>query len=220
MTVSMLDRRLYEVPDAARLLRIPSSTLRYWLEGDGMRPPVLREERRGDASVSWGEFVEAGLLRSYRLKDVSLQHLRQVIVRLREEFGTPYPLATYTPFISSNHRLVLTAQEEAGLPAADGLVWEIVSGQTVLRDSVALYLDTVEFDDHQEAERVRPAGSDSPVVIDPRRSFGDGTISGVRTEIIREQVEAGEDLRQIAEDFSLTLDDVRAALSWEWRTAA
>jgi hypothetical protein len=110
--------------------------LRYWLEGDAERPPVLRQEPRGDNTVSWGEFVEAGLLRTYRMKDVSLQHLRSVIERLRDDFGTPYPLATYTPFITANRKLVLTAQEAAGMPAEDGLVWEIASGQTVLRDSV------------------------------------------------------------------------------------
>jgi hypothetical protein len=39
------------------------------------------------------EFVEAGLLRSYRHDhDVPLKELRDFIDRLREEFQVPYPL--------------------------------------------------------------------------------------------------------------------------------
>lgn len=98
-SVEILTRRLYHVADAARLLRMPPSTLRYWIEGDQKRPPVLRDEASGDPTLTWGEFVEAGLLREYRIRDVSLQHLRVVIDILRDKFGVPYPLAHFRPFV-------------------------------------------------------------------------------------------------------------------------
>jgi hypothetical protein len=41
-----------------------------------------------------GEFVEAGYLREYRDKQVSLQHLRPVIGFMRERLGVQDPLAT------------------------------------------------------------------------------------------------------------------------------
>lgn len=220
MAIATLERRLYEIRDAAHILGLPPSTVRYWLEGDAERDPVLRVQPRGDSTVSWGEFVEAGLLRAYRAKRVSLQHLRLVIERLRSEFDTPYPLATLKPFIGANRRLVLDAQHAAGLADEDGLVWEIASGQTVLRDSIADYLQTVDFDEHEQAQRVFPAGRQSPVVIDPNRSFGDTTIQGIRTEILREQVEAGEAIDQVGEDFDLSPAQVKAALAWEWQRAA
>lgn len=220
MATAILERRLYEIRDAAHILGLAPSTMRYWLEGDAEHDPVLREQPRGDSTVSWGEFVEAGLLRAYRARRVSLQHLRLVIDRLRSEFDTPYPLATYKPFIAANRRLVLDAQHAAGLADEDGLVWEIASGQTVIRDSIANYLQTVEFDEHEHARRVFPAGRRSPVVIDPDRSFGDTTIQGIRTEILREQVEGGEAIDQVGEDFGLTPAQVKAALAWEWQRAA
>lgn len=220
LSVHVLDRRLYEIRDAAALLRIPSSTLRYWLEGDGERPPVLRQEPRGDASVSWGEFVEAGLLRSYRDERVSLQHLRHVIELLRQEFDTPYPLASQKPFIGPNRRLVLEIQRKAEMPDEDGLVYEIATGQTILRDAVAGFLRTVEFDAHEQAARIRPLGAKSPVVLDPEYSFGDSTVGGIRTEVLREQVDAGEPIEQVAADYDLELPTVKAALAWEWQSAA
>lgn len=220
MATTTLERRLYEIRDAAAMLALPPSTMRYWLEGDAEHDPVLREQPRGDSTVSWGEFVEAGLLRAYRAKRVSLQHLRLVIERLRAEFDTPYPLATTKPFIAANRRLVLDAQQAAGLAEEDGLVWEVTSGQTMLRDSIKDYLETVDFDEDEHALRMYPAGRQSPVVIDPNRSFGDTTIHGVRTEVLREQVEAGEAIEQVSEDFDLSPAQVKAALAWEWQQAA
>ncbi|MGH8910680.1 MAG: DUF433 domain-containing protein, partial [Egibacteraceae bacterium] len=78
MSVAVLERELYTVGEAARLLRMPVSTLKWWLEGrpsEG-RPPVLRPEPTGSNAVTWGEYVEAGYLREYRRRQVPLQHLR------------------------------------------------------------------------------------------------------------------------------------------------
>ncbi len=56
--------------------------------------PVIREERSGSDTVNWGEFVEAGYLREYRAKQVSLPYLRPVIAILREELGVVSVAAT------------------------------------------------------------------------------------------------------------------------------
>lgn len=219
--VELLARPLYHVKDAARLLQMPASTLRYWVEGDHERPPVLREQATGDATLAWGEFVEAGLLRQYRIREVSLQHLRVVIAILRDEFGVPYPLAHFKPFVGPNRRLVLAAQQEAGLPTEDAIVWQIEDGQLVLRDQVALYLDRVDFDeDDGAALRIYPVGKRTPILIDPKRSSGSPTIRGVRTDALVELVEAGEPIEQVAEDFDLDPKELRAALAYEWQTAA
>ncbi|MDP8928379.1 MAG: DUF433 domain-containing protein [Actinomycetota bacterium] len=221
MSVEILSTPLYHVVDAARLLQMPPSTLRYWVEGDRERPPVLRDESTGDSTLTWGEFVEAGLLHEYRIRDVSLQHLRVVISILRDEFGVPYPLAHFRPFVAANRRLVLTAQQRAGLPTEDAIVWQIEDGQLVLRDRVALYLERVDFEEADgPALRIYPWGKDTPILIDPKRSSGSPTIRGVRTEALAELVEAGEPIDQVVEDFGLDPQELRAALAYEWQTAA
>jgi hypothetical protein len=90
---------MYTEVAAARLLRVAPSTLHWWLEGRPPRyRPVIRVEPTGSRNVTWAEFVEAGLLRSYRREhDVPLKELREFIDRLREEFQVPYPLATGAP---------------------------------------------------------------------------------------------------------------------------
>ncbi len=65
MSISVLDRELYDINLAASVLHMPPSTLQWWLEG-GMRnhtryPPVIREEPTGSKTVTWGELVEGAL---------------------------------------------------------------------------------------------------------------------------------------------------------------
>ena len=80
MSVTILDREMYTEAAAARLLRIAPSTLHWWLEGRAPRyRPVIRVEPTGSRNVTWAEFVEAGLLRSYRREhDVPLKELRDL----------------------------------------------------------------------------------------------------------------------------------------------
>ena len=103
MSVTILEREMYTEAAAARLLRVAPSTLHWWLEGRPPRyRPVIRVEPTGSRNVTWAEFVEAGLLRSYRREhDVPLKELRDFIDRLREEFQVPYPLADRRPYVGS-----------------------------------------------------------------------------------------------------------------------
>lgn len=224
-SVELLDRRVMTAPEAARQLGIPATTLIRWLEGEqrggAWYPPVLREERTGDADVTWGEMVEARYLRAYRAKSVPLQRLRPFIADMRQKFGVPYPLAHFKPF-ASGQRLLLEVQDEQHLPEALRMIYEVSTGQLILDPRVVGFLERVDFAESgaQEAIRIRPAGKDSPVVIDPMISSGASTVHGTRTEILAEQASAGVPVDEIAEDFGLPLELVKAALSYEWSAEA
>jgi hypothetical protein len=107
-SVELLDREVYSSGEAARLLGVPTSTLRRWLHGHERAgqfyPPVLRPQATGSDIVTWGEFVEAGYLREYRRLRVSLQSLRPFILALRESLGVPYPLAHARPWVHDRQR--------------------------------------------------------------------------------------------------------------------
>ena len=80
--VKTLNRPVYSLADAAEILRMSPGTLAWWLDGGerGRRvyPPVIRVEPTGERSLTWGEFVEAGLLRQYRRElGVRLQRPKQ-----------------------------------------------------------------------------------------------------------------------------------------------
>jgi uncharacterized protein (DUF433 family) len=49
----------------------------------------------------------------------------------------------------------------------------------------------------------------------PDLRFGRPAVKGISTDIIWEHDQAGEDLHEIANDFDLSVEDVRWALSYE-----
>jgi uncharacterized protein (DUF433 family) len=215
---TVLDREMYTEAGAARLLRVALATLHYWLEGGTRRnktyKPVIREEASGSRTVTWAEFVEAGLLRQYRRQhNVPMLELRSFIDRLRERMGVPYPLAHYMPYVG-DRRLIFEAQSEAKLGAEVALVAE-VSGQYILTSPSQEFFERVTWDG-DIAARWRPdANTDSPVIIDPDIRSGRPSVGGISTEILWEQANAGQDARDLVDTYGLTLAEVRWALAYE-----
>jgi len=91
-SVTILERPVYGLAQAASLLGLRSARVRAWLDGYERKgvsyQPVIREEPTGDDLVTWGEFVELGYLREYR-EEVALQRIRPVIASLRKAYSTP-----------------------------------------------------------------------------------------------------------------------------------
>jgi uncharacterized protein (DUF433 family) len=216
----LLERQLYTVGEAARLLMLPSSTLRRWLEGFTLLgrsyDPVIRPAPTGSDIVTWAEFVEAGFLREYRAKRVSLQYLRPVIDEMRKQFKVPYPLAHFKPLVdTSSRQLVLGIQQATHLEEELALLVRLPSGQLQWAAAVQAFIDKVEFDAEGIAERMHPLGKASPVVIDPDVTFGVPQVKGIRTEIIAETYAEAGSWERVADDWHLSVEDVQAALQWE-----
>ena len=218
MEIAVVDRELYGISDPALILRMPASTLRWWLEGKAEHQPVIRPTRTGSGYISWGEFVEAGFLREYRLRGVPFQRLRHFVETLRMESGVPHPLAHAKPLVLGRG-LVLEAQAAAQLD--DPVIYEAQSGQFLFAHAVEQYIERIDVAPKGEpwAERIHPAGRASPVVIDPEYAFGAPSVRGIRTEALVELLDAGEPSEEIASDYGLTPEDVKAAAAYEWSVA-
>jgi len=205
-TLSVLEREMFSEAEAARLLRVPQSTLHYWLDGGEYRrktyKPVIRLQPRGDRSVTWAEFVEAGLLREYRRTHrVPMAELRTFIDLLREELGVPYPLAHRKPFVSEGRQLVLQAQDDSGL--------------LILTPPAEAFVERVTWEGDLAAGWRPHDDPDSPVRMEPDVRFGLPSVKGVRTEVLWEHIDAGEGIEDVAEAFDLAVRDVRWALAYE-----
>ena len=219
--VDVLERELYSETVAARLLRVPARTLHYWLEGEGGQngphDPVIRTERKGrGSSVTWAEFIEAGLLREYRAKKVPMSKIREFIVTLRTEFDVPYPLADRRPWIDTGkgRGLVYEAQVSSGLTAEFALV-AMAGNQFVLTPASQSFYDRVDWDGNSPAA-YRPSDDPvSPVRCLPNRRFGKPSVRGISTSVVQEQHEAGLDDDEIAAMFDISEDEVFYALAYE-----
>lgn len=220
-----LERPVYGMSQAARLLGVRTDALRRWVDGyeraGTTYAPVIREERSGSDTVTWGEFVEAGYLREYRAKQVSLQYLRPVIAILREELGVRYPLATLKPY-TSGRSLALRVRKQVGLDPSLNIVVLGRDGSLQLTDTAEAFLEKVDFDDGtRDARRLYPLGRSVPVVLDPDHGFGEPTLTaGARTEAIAELVAAGEPRERVAAVYDITVNDVDAAVRYENHRAA
>lgn len=215
--LSLLDREMFAEAEAARLLRLPQGTLHYWLEGGTQRGkayrPIIRVEPTGSRTVTWAEFVEAGLLRGYRNHRVPMAELRAFIGQLRDDYGVPYPLAHQQPFVSGR-QLVLEAQEATHLGAEFCLV-AFANNQLILTAPSQEFVERIHWDG-DIAVRWRPHDDPrSPVVMTPDVRFGKPAVGGVSTDVIWEHDQAGEDVAAIAEAFDLSQDDVRWSLAYE-----
>lgn len=217
--VTTLHRAVYSEADAGEILRVPPSTLHWWLEGgkrrDRVYPPVIRPEPTGSRSLSWGEFVEAALLRQYRRQlDVELHEIRTFITKLREKEGIPYPLAHCRPWVGEGRRLLLELQKESGLP---GELWLVApaSDQLVLTEPAASFLKRVEWNEDLPVAWRPHQDEASPVRCRPTQRFGRPSIAGISTEVIVEHLDGGEDEEEVAEQFGLSLSNVRWARAYE-----
>lgn len=221
--VAVLEHEMYSEAEAARLLGVSQATLNYWLEGKIYRrvtyQPILRDQPTGGRTVTWAEFVEAGLLRQYRRDwNVAMSELRAFIGILRDQLGVPYPLATERPW-SASGRLIIKAQETSGLPREFWLCAP-ADGQLLLLPPAQSFLDRVTFDGGH-AVSWRPHNDPaSPVVIDPDQRSGRPSISGISTSVLAEYADSGFDNQEIAATFGLSGVDVAWGLAYENSTRA
>jgi uncharacterized protein (DUF433 family) len=216
VSVTILEREMYTEAAAARLLRVAPSTLHWWLEGRPPRyRPVIRVEPTGSRNVTWAEFVEAGLLRSYRRDhDVPLKELRDFIDRLRDEYQVPYPLADRRPYVGSGRQLLIDLQGRSQLDPEFCLV-AVANGQIVLTAPGEEFFERVDWSGNQPAAWHPHEDPASPVRLNPLVRFGKPAVGGISTEAIAGELDGGASLEEVAEDFGLDIDVVRWAQSYE-----
>ena len=227
-TRELLDKPIYQVNEAARLLGLPHKTLRRWLDGDRrfdqLIEPLIREAPTGSWNLTWGEFIEAGFLSGFRYKQLPMERLRPLIRDLRRTLGAKYPLAEARPLYSDGRELLWEQQAKHDL---DGDLLPVVKGQAsdgyqlVLSDVAKTFVDRVEFEPDEDGVVARwlPMGRTArKISLDPLVAFGLPAIAGVRTETIAELADAGESIASIHDVYGslgLTAEDIGEAIAFE-----
>jgi uncharacterized protein (DUF433 family) len=217
---SLLDRPTYGFAEVDTLLRLTPGTARRWIDGyerHGRRyDPVVRAEPFRNEIVTWGEFVEARLLAEYRDAGVPMQRLRPAVMRLREEFGS-YPLALAEPFLEVEGReLVRAIQGEVHLEEPLQFV-VLRNDQVMLADRSRRFIDVAEYSENgvRVVVRLHPLPDLREVVFDPLRRAGQPVVRAVPTDVIAEQLRAGDSVATIVEAYELEPAQVEAAIRYE-----
>jgi uncharacterized protein (DUF433 family) len=230
--IHLEDRPVYGFGQIDHILGLKAGTSERWIDGyqrgGKTYPPVVRPERTGEETVTWGEFIEARLLAQYRDEGALVAKMRPAVEKLREELNTLYPLASAETWLSVEGReLVREVQDTVGLDRrlllvvrnnqqifdwspraqefADSLHWELESGRKSGTRKVITSLN--------------PDPAISDVVVNPLRRFGEPSTQGVPTEIIRELYVAGDPIEMIAELYELPREHVESAVRYELKAA-
>ncbi len=154
--------------------------------------------------------AEAHVLEALRSAGVRTARLRPGIAELQREFGREYVLVA--PELATDGIDVLW--DFARTKAGDGLI-EGGSGQGVMRQIVADYLQYLSWSDddgipnHLELRHCHP----SKVVVDPWHAFGQPRFQASSTRVadVAAMLKAGEDPEVVADEFGISIGDVRTA---------
>lgn len=215
---------LYPLKEAASILRVSVSTLRWWVQGRGRGPKQAPMERVIDADdggvgeiLSFFNLIECHFLVAYKETGISLQAVRRAILHIREADGIDRPLLG-KKFESDGISLFYDwAQRHQG----PKLVNATSSGQLAWPEVVRGHFKDIDYSEEWPIQ-IWLLGRERPIVANPRIEHGLPTVatSRVRTEVIFDRFLAGEEPEEIAEDFSTPLAEITEALRWENRDKA
>lgn len=218
----------YSITDAARYLRVPVGTLRSWLDGrsslkDDQQQfkPLIQRPSSEFPQLSFTNLVEAHVLRAIRTThQVRLDKVRAALDYLDRQFGLSHPLAR-AKFQTDGVDLFIDSMGQ--------LINVSRSGQLSMRETLKHLLARIEWDKQGIASKLFPfiemlteVESSKPVSIDPKVSFGRPVITGtgVPTEIVAELYDAGDSIKDIADDYGCTPSQIETAIWFESQSRA
>lgn len=212
------DRPAYTVSEAAGYLKMPVPTLRSWVRVVG------RPDRRRSADpnrliepacenplrFSFNNLVECHTLRALRTRHgVSIQSA------LVAKEAAKRVCNMERLFLSDQ---LLTNAGEIFLEKYGDLTNVTKSGQLAMKAILKELLKSIDRDEFHLPRRLYPVeGKNRIIAIDPYVAFGRPVISccGISTGAIVARLDANETEEDIANDYNLTLEDIRQAAIYE-----
>lgn len=218
----------YTLPVAARLVRVPPATLRYWVVGrkgigrDGSeRLPqpliVLASGASQRRYFSFTNIVEAHVLASMRrTHELSMPMVRTALSFVERELGTQNPLAK-EHFRTDGRKLFIEQMSKlvdvtTGEVVAEGLMhgFERIRYEEGVAMRFFPYVREVDAGVGVEPNLDQPMN----IEMDPRIAFGRPVISGtsIPADEVSGRFKSGDEIRCLCEEFGLTSLQVEEAV--------
>ena len=199
----------YQIGEVAAYAQIAPQTVASWHNLD----TALFPQRKKRAALSYMQLIEVAVVAGFRKMGVPLKNIRATRDYAKNFLRSEYPFAEYQ-FKKEAKHLYLDSNELSDVKS--NVVVQADQGGQLAWENVIGKLE--EFDYENDDGRVlswHVAGRSSPIIIDPRISFGAPAIKGTPTWIIRGRWDAGESDSDIADDFGISPTEVREALRFE-----
>jgi uncharacterized protein (DUF433 family) len=201
----------YQIGEAAAYAGVASGTVVQWHRIEA----ALLKAREARSALSYMQLIEVAVVAAFRKAGVTMKRIRAARAYAQNELKSEYPFAQYQ-FKENAKHLYLDAQQ---VELKEGTVLQADAGGQLEWESIIGRLNEFEYES-DVALRWHVAGQGSPIIIDPRISFGAPAVHGTPTWIIRGRFEAGESNSDIADDFGLKAEEVRQALKFEESVAS
>ena len=203
---------LYTYAAASRTIKVPSSTVRWWVKGRNTEyEPVIRTG--SDCLLSFNDLLELYVVKVLRNRQITLSAIRRA-VDYAERDGIHRVLLSKD--LTTFHRDILleglgetVALSRSGQRALHGLL-DGLTKRVVRTEQAAPVL-------HPEYRGEQLVDGDYPVSVSPVIAFGAPVITGgrIETATIKARMDSGETVDEIAYDYSLAPAQITAAVIYE-----
>lgn len=216
---------IWEVPvygavDAARYLRVPYQTLRYWIKGHGTIPPIIKLAEDFPPRLSFMNLIECHMLSAMRTHyNLRLPKVRRALKTLAEILPSAHPLVAQE-FETNSVDLYLRHYSE-------GLINLSSPNQREFREFIEMHMQRIGRD--SKGMRVfypfiekRSLDEPKSIAISPAISFGRPVISGtgIPTAVIASRFHARESVGELAREYGRSDKEIEEAIRWESRSIA
>jgi uncharacterized protein (DUF433 family) len=211
-----VDEATYTPNAAARHLRLPVSTVRWWTLGNGGHAPLIHIVAPNQQMLSFRNLVELHVLSAVMHQDgehVPLAIVRAALTLVEERFCSLHPLADPAmdregkEFFASRFATLTnsTRHRQVAIAAVLGAYLDRIH-----RDHLGTPIRLILF------TRGRPEGPEH-VMIDPTVRSGQPCLAGtaIRTAPLAERFLAGGSVCDIAEDEGRSPEEVEEAIRYE-----
>jgi uncharacterized protein (DUF433 family) len=198
----------YQIAEAARYAQVSPQTVVAWHKIEA----ALLRERDKRAALNYMQLIEVAVVAAFRKAEVPMPRIRAAREYAAKILQSEYPFAQYSFKENGKHLFLDSTQLE---DLSSNTVVQADQGGQLAWESVIGRLNEFEYENGGIVLKWHVAGVASPIIIDPRISFGAPTVKGTPTWVIAARWQAGEMDSDIAEDFSITKHDVREALKFE-----
>ncbi len=212
---NLLGKGLYSFQEAARLTGLKHGRVREWFR----RKPVFVSDIAavdGDFAISFYDLVDVFVAGQLRQHGVSLQTVRKVYDRLKDDLKTDHPFC-HKQLLTDGKRVFLHFADETG----EERLAEVLSQQGAFASIILPFLKRIDYDKLRLLARRWRITDD--VVIDPEICFGAPVVeaAGVPTSILAAALRANkQNAAVVARWYGVKPQDVLAAANFEASLAA
>jgi uncharacterized protein (DUF433 family) len=226
-TTTYFNIGIYTVGEASRLTGISKERIRRWLRGyhSSLRkkdyPPLWKSQLPlldNKAALGFLDLIEIKFVDAFLNQGVSwsvIHKVREKAQRLYPE--TNHPFCTQR-FFTDGQQILREVHEETG----ETCLVEMVTDQRVFTEITKPFLKQLEFKDGTILERWWPLGMEHPIIVDPRKNFGQPTIitDGIPTQILAKSYRANGSYDEVARWYEIQPQSVEEAVKYEQSLAA